>query len=90
MEIVRDPYLDIVKGMLILFVVFGHMLESGYGAMGNTLYHFIYSFHMPLFIFISGYLTKSVQSPKDFFLRNNKLLETFVIFQVVFCLLNIC
>lgn len=46
--------IDASKGVLILLVIIGHVL------IGNLQDHFIrffiYSFHMPLFLFISGYL----------------------------------
>ena len=56
----RNRYLDFVKGILILFVLWGHCIQ--YGTVGegqffeNPLFKFIYSFHMPLFMLISGYL----------------------------------
>lgn len=55
----RNYSLDIFKGVLIFLVVFGHFLlpvkEREY-ALFNKLFFFIYSFHMPAFIFLSGYL----------------------------------
>lgn len=46
--------IDFVKGILIVLVVLGHILH---GTLDETLSrYFIYSFHMPLFIGISGYL----------------------------------
>ena len=55
----RNYRLDIFKGVLIFLVVFGHFLlpvkERKY-ALFNKLFFFIYSFHMPAFIFLSGYL----------------------------------
>lgn len=54
----RNYSLDIFKGVLIFLVVFGHFLlpvkEREY-ALFNKLFFFIYSFHMPAFIFLSGY-----------------------------------
>ena len=54
----RNYRLDIFKGVLIFLVVFGHFLlpvkEREY-ALFNKLFFFIYSFHMPAFIFLSGY-----------------------------------
>ena len=54
----RNYSLDIFKGILIFLVVFGHFLlpvkERKY-ALFNKLFFFIYSFHMPAFIFLSGY-----------------------------------
>ena len=54
---------DNLKAILMTLVVFGHMIELVWGDMhGNSftwvLYIFIYLFHMPLFVFCSGYLAK--------------------------------
>ena len=59
----RDLLPDVLKGFGIIMVVLGHCIQSGSGAeyLGNTgyfedrWYQFIYSFHMPLFMIISGY-----------------------------------
>ena len=41
---IREQYYDLVKGILIILVVFGHVLPE------TTLIHaYIYSFHMPAF-----------------------------------------
>ena len=57
----RDYRIDSIKGLLIILVVIGHVILAldnanviNHGVMG-----LIYMFHMPLFILISGYLTKS-------------------------------
>lgn len=52
----RNNRMDNIKAFLIFCVVFGHMLELC--ATGGTLYRGIYSFHMPVFIFISGYFAR--------------------------------
>ena len=53
----RIPKWDNVKGVLILLVVIGHMVEENVGQSTacKAIFLFIYSFHMPLFIFCSGY-----------------------------------
>ena len=56
----RNKRFDEAKGILILLVVFGHLIEP---QISNSLpvrrvYEFIYLFHMPAFVFISGYLFK--------------------------------
>ena len=55
--------LDNLKGILILIVVFGHLLLP-VSLKGNGLSYevssFIYFFHMPVFLFISGLLSKKV------------------------------
>lgn len=46
--------LDLLKGVLILLVVSGHILQ---GPVHENIWRYlIYSFHMPLFIGLSGYL----------------------------------
>lgn len=50
----RDAYIDAWKGIAILLVVIGHSI-SGLTNL-EFLFNFIYSFHMPLLFFWSGYL----------------------------------
>lgn len=56
----RIYFFDNVKAFLIILVVFGHLLE--YFLHLNDIfkwtYVLIYSFHMPLFAFVSGFLSK--------------------------------
>lgn len=63
MNRMRNSQLDILKGIGISLVLVGHVSRNG------VLNNWIYSFHMPLFFFISGalyYLSKKVDS-KSFF-----------------------
>lgn len=57
----RQTWLDFVKGLLIFLVVLGHSIAGdrakNYDIIGITHY-FIYSIHMPMFMLISGYLSK--------------------------------
>ena len=53
----RLLYIDQLKGIAILLVVMGHFIQyNSLESTGNTLFSAIYSFHMPLFMFISGYV----------------------------------
>ena len=52
-----NAYLDVLKGFAILLVVLGHSIQSfasGGQYDSNILFRIIYSFHMPLFMFLSG------------------------------------
>lgn len=52
-------WLLILQGWAMLWVVVGHspIGEAGHGPVWeNALYHFAYSFHMPLFMLVSGWL----------------------------------
>ena len=51
----RIKYFDNIKGLLIVLVVFSHFL---YEFQDNILKS-IYFFHMPIFIFVSGYFSKN-------------------------------
>lgn len=52
----RDEFLDIAKGILILLVIIGHILPGT--LQENPARYLIYSFHMPAFFFMNGYLLK--------------------------------
>ncbi len=64
----RDYRFDNLKGLLIILVVFAHSMEvtarGGVSAntVVSTVYSMIYFVHMPAFIFISGYFSKSFRS----------------------------
>ena len=51
--------IDRAKGLAILLVVFGHLVANGYPP-GNGWYDaakdIVYSFHMPFFMYLSGYV----------------------------------
>ena len=57
----RSCYWDNIKGFLILLVVFAHTLYSLQyrSPMIEALVRYIYLFHMPAFVFVSGYFGKS-------------------------------
>ncbi|MCL1797413.1 MAG: acyltransferase family protein [Eggerthellaceae bacterium] len=56
---VREYRFDNFKLLLIFLVVFGHFLELFLKkSVTAELYTIIYTFHMPAFIFISGYFSK--------------------------------
>lgn len=67
----RIAFADALKGFAIFCVLWGHALQYLHGAdydyLGNSMYEFIYSFHMPLFFMISGFFFSP--SSKDFLLK---------------------
>lgn len=64
----RFEWIDAVKGIGILLMVLGHM------HVGDAVRGFIYSFHMPMFILISGYLYHHYESLKVVTGRKTKAL----------------
>ena len=57
----RDTTIDFIKGILILFVILGHTTLGltdmySFDDTMNGIANVIYSFHMPCFIAVSGFL----------------------------------
>lgn len=72
---------DNLKFILILLVVIGHFVSpyTGKSSFFKELFAFIYSFHMPLFIFIAGY-----------FHKNEKIIEKIYFFILLRLILRLC
>ena len=56
----RINYIDNIKGLLIFLVVLGHFIYDFaiYNVACSNIAKFIYLFHMPVFVFVSGFLWK--------------------------------
>lgn len=60
----RNEFIDLLRGTAVLLMVLGHCVQFGSGNeylqnhlfYQNFVFKFIYTFHMPLFMTISGYL----------------------------------
>lgn len=66
----RVGWIDVYKGMLIIFVVLGHSLQEIYTAnqidfTTSWFRNIIYSFHMPAFMAMSGYLVYRINAKYD-------------------------
>ena len=54
----RLHYIDNLKGVLILLVVLGHCIQcTDLDFDHNAVFRYIYSFHMPLFMCVSGFVS---------------------------------
>lgn len=81
----RIEWIDVAKGYGILLVILGHL---GAGRWDR----FIYSFHMPLFFFLSGYIFSANKSFKEFLVTKLKTIVVpyfclggmLIIFQMIF------
>ncbi len=85
----RNYLIDNSKGLLIFLVVLGHSLEfirKDY-EVARLLYVFIYEFHMPVFVFISGYLSKNVEKGRRNAVRN--FLTPFLLFNIIWNLITL-
>jgi fucose 4-O-acetylase-like acetyltransferase len=55
----RDPRLDNAKMLLVTLVVVGHSWTMlPHTGLNDHLYDFLYTWHMPAFVFITGYLSR--------------------------------
>lgn len=78
----RNCLLDNAKGLLIFLVVFGHTLElfKDKFILAKSIYIFIYFFHMPVFVFISGYFSKNIEKSRETAVTS--LLIPFIVFSI--------
>lgn len=79
----RDYRMDNIKCFLIILVICGHLMELSNRDSVNIIYKIIYSFHMPAFIFVTGYFAR---------FKPVKILRSivlpYVIFQILYTLFD--
>lgn len=76
----RIQYIDSLKGFAIILVVMGHVIQMMYCVNSfdsDPIFRFIYSFHMPLFMMISGMVRRDCEII-DKFKYCNKLRSSFL------------
>lgn len=78
---------------MIFLVLFCHFIEKMYTSWQDDviiryLYYFIYLFHMPVFIFISGYFSKKNNSEKYYKNTISNCLIPYIIFNFLYCLMG--
>lgn len=81
----RNSKIDSIKFYLIVLVIIGHVCSQSIfvdSTYCRVVWQWIYIFHMPLFIFISGYFTRKKDS-KSFAKSSLSILETLIIFQIL-------
>lgn len=81
----RDFRMDNAKGFLIILVVVGHFLLPLYRTrfVENTIIS-IYFFHMPFFVFVSGYFAKSiVKNGKFEWKKVWNILWLYIVYEVI-------
>lgn len=82
----RYPALDNARFVLIAFVVIGHLLEQVVdpGPIAAALYCWIYLFHMPAFVLISGAVSKADMTRRRALALVTGLLLPYVVFQTLY------
>ena len=66
----RIFYLDLLKCVGILLVIYGHVELFGFGLRSSIATDIIYTFNMPLFFFVSGFLAFKSHKPLNYYLSN--------------------
>lgn len=82
----RNPYFDNAKFLLMLLVVFSHLLQPFIGdkKFYHDLYYFIFTFHMPAFVFLSGYFAKFSKKGQKIIILVKKFLLPYIFFQIFY------
>ncbi len=80
----RSTYWDTIKGILIFLVVLGHTGT----ALGDKLLSVIYAFHMPAFVFVSGYFSR--KKPYSEYTKNvRRLIIIYLVFDAAYIALDL-
>lgn len=89
----RIVWIDIFKGLAILLVIMGHVCQMRFPISGKWLSDIIYSFHMPLFLFLSGlFARKAVEAADNRQVRGyiikkaRQLLVPFAVWMILWCI----
>ena len=63
----RNALVDVIRGLAILIVILGHTISYNNieGYENSIIFKVIWSLQMPLFMVISGYITKYSRSPNS-------------------------
>lgn len=91
----RIREIDIIKGLGIILVVLGHsfpdaeMMSFNGNNIYKLIYNIIYSFHMPLFIFASGYVSYKLLNIKGFTNKYYQIKKKFLRLIVPYIIISI-
>lgn len=86
----RLPYFDQMKGIAILLVVVGHVMQFAFGFEQSSVVKMLGIFHMPVFFYISGFfMYKEFPDVKQLLYRLGKrtlnLLVPYCVFAALWC-----
>lgn len=96
----RMPEIDVLRGILIVTVVVGHAIQQYAAALGRpgaAVESFIYSFHMPVFVFVSGFCASRMtrisgwDEEREFLMsRFSRLLVPYFVWGGIYFVLRLC
>lgn len=87
-----DSCASYTKSLLILLVIWGHVFSQipityEHSALNLALYDTIYCFHMPLFVFISGWFTKKNTFASGL-KKNLRIIRIYILLQIVYTIVT--
>lgn len=87
----RNEEIDFIRGIAIILVVVGHYISGIYDVENynaNIIFKICYSFHMPLFIYISGYLAGKTSAYSLEWIRKNfeRIMIPYIVWTILHCL----
>ena len=87
----RDPWLDNAKMTLVTLVVIGHLWAVlPDTAINDHFYDFLYLWHIPAFVFVTGYLSRSFEwTPTKLLALLTTVVVPYVIFESLYALFRI-
>ena len=88
---VRDPWFDNAKMALVLLVVVGHAWTLlPHTGLNDHLYDFLYAWHVPAFVFVTGYLSRSFTwAPRRMWQLVSTVVVPYVLFECALALFRI-
>lgn len=79
----RNPVYDVMKGIGIILVLIGHIPPR------DEVFHFIYSFHMPLFFIVAGFFASTVKMDSSLLKKYaNRLLMPVLVTMILVIILS--
>lgn len=79
----RIEWVDIAKGIAIILVIIGHTVP-----VHSIPFYVIFSFHMPLFFLLAGYVFKTAETKQDLYKHLIKNLKHLIIPSLVFTIIT--
>jgi fucose 4-O-acetylase-like acetyltransferase len=87
----RDPWFDNAKMALVLLVVVGHSWTLlPHNTLNDHLYDFLYAWHVPAFVFVTGFLSRSfAYEPRRLWQLVRTVVVPYVVFECAIALFRI-
>jgi fucose 4-O-acetylase-like acetyltransferase len=87
----RDPWFDNAKMALVLLVVVGHSWTLlPHTTLNDHLYDFLYAWHVPAFVLVTGYLSRSFSyEPRRLWQLVRTVVVPYVVFECALALFRI-